>query len=85
MGSHAPRIRTKAIALGAGLAAVVAPGVLLAVAGSASAAEVAPVGAYLDENVTYGTPPLEPVGAYVDDTVAGLDADLLDIATAILS
>ncbi|MEN3303635.1 MAG: hypothetical protein V7633_5693 [Pseudonocardia sp.] len=85
MGSHAPRTRTKAIALGAGLAPVVAPAAMMAVAGTASAAEAAPVGAYLDENVTYGTPPLEPAGQYLDDTVAGLEADLLDIATALLS
>jgi hypothetical protein len=28
--------------------------------------------------------PLEPVGQYIDDSVAGLDAALLDVATALL-
>jgi hypothetical protein len=58
MGSHAPRITRPTLAK-LGFAAVAAPAALLAVAGPASAAELAPVGAYLDENVTHGTPPLE--------------------------
>jgi len=76
MGSHAPR---KATLLAVGAAALVAPAAMIAVAGTASAAEVAPVAAYLDENVTHGTPPLEPVGAYIDDAVASTDKQIFDV------
>ncbi|GAA1870368.1 hypothetical protein GCM10009836_58760 [Pseudonocardia ailaonensis] len=62
-----------------GFAALAAPAAIIAVAGQASAAELAPVGAYLDENVTHGTPPLEPVGAYVDDAVASTDHQIFDV------
>jgi len=62
-----------------GFAAVAAPAAMIAVAGQASAADLAPVGAYLDENVTHGTPPLEPVGAYVDDAVAATDKQVFDV------
>ncbi|WP_181783527.1 hypothetical protein [Pseudonocardia pini] len=76
MGSHAPR---KATLAKIGFAALAAPAAMLAVAGTASAADLAPVGAYLDENVTYGTPPLEPVGAYVDEAVAATDKQVFDV------
>jgi len=76
MGSHAPR---KATLLAVGAAALVAPAAMIAVAGTASAAEVAPVAAYLDENVTHGIPPLEPVGAYIDDAVASTDKQIFDV------
>jgi len=76
MGSHAPR---KATLLAVGVASLVAPAAMIAVAGTASAAEVAPVAAYLDENVTHGTPPLEPVGAYIDDAVASTDKQIFDV------
>lgn len=76
MGSHAPR---KATLLAAGAAALIAPAAMVALAGQASAAELTPVGAYLDENVTHGTPPLEPVLSYVDDVVAGTDKQIFDV------
>lgn len=78
MGSHAPRITRPTLAK-LGFAAVAAPAALLAVAGPASAAELAPVGAYLDENVTHGTPPLEPALEYVDEAVAATDKQVFDV------
>ncbi|MEU7813207.1 hypothetical protein [Pseudonocardia sp. NPDC049154] len=78
MGSHAPRTTRPTLAK-LGFAAVAAPAAMLAVAGPASAAELAPVGAYLDENVTHGTPPLEPALEYVDETVAATDKQIFDV------